>query len=476
MAFKLKTRLAITHLGTALLTVLLFAVTAGMFTGFLFEKYADVTQQKKAAFLVKSLEEQYREGGWQEEEITGIGVQGLSYGFITKVTDAQGKVIWDAMEHNREACQEVLRHISHNMRWLVSNWEGKYTTQKYPLTKDGKKIGTLELGFLGPYFLTELELNYLAPLNKLLAVLALVCILLSLVLSRWARKGIQAELGKIGELAKLVAHKKSYDPLKFTSPSEEIQKVLDTIRHLGLTIEEQEQVKKRMTADLAHELRTPLTTLQANLEGLLDGVWQPTRERLTSCHEEILRIIRLVGDLEQLTKYETDQMKLNLTTFDLNELAGNIYLNFQGAYQQKSVRLELISKKEMITGDRDKISQLLINLLSNSLKHTPSGGKVMLMLSGNQDFIYLVINDSGSGISPEDLPRVFDRLYRADASRTRSTGGSGIGLAIAKAIVEAHRGSINLVSQVGAGTEVTVVLPRNCENIQTGKLTESEVQ
>jgi len=165
-----------------------------------------------------------------------------------------------------------------------------------------------------------------------------------------------------------------------------------------------------------------------------------------------------------LTKYETDRTKLSLATFDLGELTGNICLNFQGAYQQKGVGLDFVRKKEMMTGDRDKISQLVVNLLSNSLKHTSPGGKVMLMTGSNQDFVYLVLNDSGSGIPPEHLPRLFDRLYRADNSRTRSTGGSGIGLTIAKAIVEAHRGNINIVSQVGAGTEVTVVLPRTCEN------------
>lgn len=464
MAFKLKTRLVITHLCTALMTVLLFAVTAGIFSGFLFEKYADIAMQKKTALLVKSFGDQYRDGRWQTAEITKIGVQGLSYGFITKVTDKEGKVIWDAMKHDRKTCEDTLRHISHNMQRLLSNWEGDYTTKKYPLINAGQDIGTLELGFLGPYFLTEPELNYLAPLNKILAVLALVCILLSLFLSSWARKGMEAELVKIGELANLVAQKKSYAREKFTSNSEEVQKVLDTIMHLGQTIEEQEQTKKRITADLAHELRTPLATLQANLEGLLEGIWQPTPERLTSCHEEILRIIRLVGDLEQLSKYETDRTKINVNTFDLGELAGNICLNFQGSYRQKGVELEITKKKEMMTGDRDKISQLLVNLLSNSLKHTASGGKVIVTLSGNRDFIYLVINDNGSGIPQEALSRIFDRLYRADNSRTRATGGSGIGLAIAKAIVEAHQGTINIVSQVGVGTEVTVVLPRACEN------------
>lgn len=464
MTFKLKTRFAITHLCSALLTVLLFTVSVGMYTGFLFEKYADLSRQKKTDLLAASFEDQYRDGSWREDELKKIGVQGLSYGFVTKITDAGGKVIWDAAEHDRAACEQTLQHISHNMRLLVSDWEGKYTVKEYPLVKDGQKIGDLELGFMGPYFLTELELNYLAPINKILAVLALACIILSLFLSRWARKGVKAELAKVSELAELVAQKKGYDPVKFTSNSEEIQKVLDTIKHLGLTIEEQEKVKKRMTADLAHELRTPLATLQANLEGLIEGIWQPTPERLNSCHEEILRIIRLVGDLEQLTKYETDRIILNLTTFDLGELLGNICLNFQGSYQQKGVALECTRKMEMITGDRDKISQLVVNLLSNSLKHTPAGGKVMVMTSGNRDFIYLVLNDSGSGIPPEALSQVFDRLYRADTSRTRSTGGSGIGLAIAKAIVEAHGGSINIVSQVGAGTEVTVVLPRTCEN------------
>ncbi|MDA8235388.1 MAG: ATP-binding protein [Clostridia bacterium] len=461
MTLKLRTRLVITHLCTALLTVLFFTVTAGLFTGFLFEKYADVTQARKTAALVRSLEDQYQESGWQKEEIVKIGVQGLSYGFITKVRDAGDKVVWDALEHDREACQQTLRHISHSMRRFLSGWEGEYTTKTYPLSKGGKEIGTLEVGFMGPYFLTELELNYLGPLNKILAVLALVCIIAALTLSRWVNKGLTKELDKINRLAGLVAQKKSYDPLLFTSSSEEIRKALDNIKQLGQTLEEQEQVKKRMTADLAHELRTPLTTLQANLEGLLEGIWQPTKERLSSCHEEILRIIRLVGDLEQLTKFESDQMKLNGATFDLGELAGNICLNFQGAYRQKGVVLEFVGKKEMMTGDRDKISQLVVNLLSNSLKHTSTGGKVILVSSSNKDFIYLVLNDSGSGIPPEDLTRVFDRLYRADISRTRATGGSGIGLAIARAIVEAHHGSINIVSQVGTGTEVTVVLPRN---------------
>lgn len=395
-------------------------------------------------FLIKSIEGQYLNGRWETDGIREIGARGLVDGFTVKVTDLQGKVLWDA-------------------RQLLGGGTEENNVKEFPLTKAGRKIGTVEVGFLDAYFLAELEVNYLAPLNKLLAVLALACILLSLLLSRWARKGIEAELAKIRALAELVAQKKNYDPEKFTSASEEIRKVLDAIKHLELTIDEQERVKKRMTTDLAHELRTPLTTLQANLEGLLEGILQPTPERLNSCYEEILRIIRLVGDMEQLSKYETDQMQLNLGAFDLGELLSNICLNFQGAYRQKGVALEFQSKQEMLTGDRDKISQLVVNLLSNSLKHTPAGGKVMLMTGGNQDFIYLVLNDSGSGIPPEDLARVFDRLYRSDTSRTRSTGGSGIGLAIARAIVEAHRGTINIVSQVGAGTEVTVVLPRTCK-------------
>ncbi len=445
MTFKIRTRLAITHISAVLLTVLIFAVTAGMFTGVLLPRHIDLTRQKKTIFLIKSIEEQYLNGRWESTGISRIGARGLLDGFTVKVTDPQGKVLWDAWQ-------------------LLGGGAEKTDIKEFPLTKAGQKIGTVEVGFLDAYFLAELEVNYLAPLNKLLALLALVCILLSLAFSRWAGKGIEAELAKIRALAELVAQKKNYDPEKFTSASEEIRKVLDAIKHLELTIDEQERVKKRMTTDLAHELRTPLTTLQANLEGLLEGILQPTPERLNSCYEEILRIIRLLGELEQLSKYETDQMQLNLGDFDLGELLSNTCLNFQGAYRQKGVALEFQKKQEMLTGDRDKISQLVVNLLSNSLKHTPAGGKVMLMTGGNQDFSYLVLNDSGAGIPPEDLARVFDRLYRSDTSRTRSTGGSGIGLAIARAIVQAHRGTINIVSQVGVGTEVTVVLPRTCEN------------
>ncbi len=241
----------------------------------------------------------------------------------------------------------------------------------------------------------------------------------------------------------------------------DLQEMMSNLATLRVILEKREGLKKRMTADFAHELRTPLTTLQSHLEALIDGVWEPTTERFLSCHEEILRLIRLVGDLEKLSKVEDDNIILNKSTFDLTDMVRHICINFQGEFNNKGVSLTFRGEAQEMLGDKDKLGQVVVNLLSNSLKYSVTGkGRILLDVAGDKDYVYLIINDSGIGIPVKDVPHVFNRLYRSDTSRARNTGGAGIGLAIAKSIIEAHRGSIDIVSQEGLGTELSVILPR----------------
>lgn len=240
----------------------------------------------------------------------------------------------------------------------------------------------------------------------------------------------------------------------------EINSLIEELNALRETVLKNEKLKKRMTADFAHELRTPLTTLQSHLEALIDGVWQPTIERFVSCHEEILRLIRLVGDLERLSKFENENIILDKSNFDVSELAKSICRNFEGELTHKNIVLNFTGNQQEIYADKDKISQVIVNLLSNSFKYTSVNGRILMDISGDKEHVYLVINDSGIGIPTKDISNVFNRLYRSDASRTRTTGGAGIGLTIAKSIVEAHRGSIDIVSQEGLGTELTMILPK----------------
>jgi signal transduction histidine kinase len=243
------------------------------------------------------------------------------------------------------------------------------------------------------------------------------------------------------------------------SSTKEIGQLTTAINNLAQTLENQESLRKRMSLDVAHEFRTPIATLQSHLEAMIDGIWQPDAQRLKSCHEEVLRIGRMVGDLEKLVKYEGENLVLNKESFNLSTLIQTIIHNFESDFKAKEVQIKYINKKYMLLADRDKISQIVVNLLSNALKYTYKGGMVEIEVTQLDKAVKIVVRDNGIGIAEEDLPYIFERFYRADKSRNRNTGGAGIGLTIAKSLVDAHRGEIKVKSELGKGSEFTVVLP-----------------
>jgi signal transduction histidine kinase len=197
------------------------------------------------------------------------------------------------------------------------------------------------------------------------------------------------------------------------------------------------------------------------MEAMLDGIWEPDEARLESCHEEIIRLNRLVGDLEKLERYEAENASLSLSEFDVSDLIRHILHNFESEFRKKGVALSFEGEEEILRADRDKISQVVTNLVSNALKYTPEGGQVRVRVRAAEHSTELIVSDSGKGIPPEDLPYIFERFYRADRSRNRLTGGLGLGLTITKAIVEAHRGTVEVVSEVDRGTTFTVSLPKS---------------
>ncbi|MDR3284018.1 MAG: cell wall metabolism sensor histidine kinase WalK [Treponema sp.] len=205
--------------------------------------------------------------------------------------------------------------------------------------------------------------------------------------------------------------------------------------------------QRQFNTDVAHELRTPLTSLRGTLEALLDGVWEPTPERLASCHEEIGRLTKLVEDLSLLTNIEWEYIKLNKTDFDLADLLKETASRFQAAALQKGLALELDVQSQAIRADYDRLGQVFSNILSNAIKYTDAGS-VTIRNAGKEVFVA----DTGMGIPPDALPHIFERFYRSDGSRARSTGGSGIGLTIAAALVKAHGGAIHAESETGKGS------------------------
>jgi two-component system OmpR family sensor kinase/two-component system sensor histidine kinase BaeS len=224
-----------------------------------------------------------------------------------------------------------------------------------------------------------------------------------------------------------------------------------------------DELRRNLTADVAHELRTPLSVIRGKLEGVLDGVYPSTPKHLSPILEEIRLLARLVEDLRLLSLAETGQLPLEKRATDVGALLRDAQVNFspQAADRGVTLALDLPSELPEVMADRRRVAQVLGNLLTNALRHTPSGGCVTLSATASGEMVKVTVTDAGTGIPPEDLPYIFERFWRGEKSRSRAGGGAGLGLAIAKHLVQAHGGKIGVESpsEGGEGTTFYFTLP-----------------
>jgi two-component system OmpR family sensor kinase/two-component system sensor histidine kinase BaeS len=239
-------------------------------------------------------------------------------------------------------------------------------------------------------------------------------------------------------------------------------------------LERSDQQRRNLTADIAHELRTPLHIIQGNLEGILDGVYQPSPEQIKDTLDEVSLMTRLVNDLQTLSLAESGQLPLHPTRFLLADLIQDLVSSFSSQAASLDIHLQtnISNPGQELVADYDRLNQILSNLISNALRHTPEGGTVSIetasggtsegrdALNSSKRSVRILVKDSGTGIPPEDLPFIFDRFWRGDKSRSDRTH-SGLGLAITRQLIHAHGGTIDVQSDgvPGKGTMFVIDLP-----------------
>lgn len=242
--------------------------------------------------------------------------------------------------------------------------------------------------------------------------------------------------------------------------STEVRQLAASFNTMAADLEQAEKLRRNLVADVAHELRTPLTVLQGNLRAILDGVYPLTKEEVAGLYDQTRLLSRLVKDLHEIAQAEAKKLPLQREMLDLNMVVGHGIATFENVAEMEGVHLTVEKRdKLLVEGDYTRLSQVLNNLLSNALRHTPTGGQITIATYQEGNRAVLSVSDTGSGIAAEHLPHVFERFYRVDRSRSRHRGGTGLGLAISRAIVEAHEGEIEVTSQQGQGTTFTVKLP-----------------
>jgi two-component system OmpR family sensor kinase len=350
--------------------------------------------------------------------------------------------------------------------------------QGMPVVSREQRIGTLII--LAPQVSTlgTPAADFLSALNQGIYVAALIAGLIAIGLGILLVRQITAPLRSLQSAAHAIATGDLSQRVATTS-RDELGDVARAFNQMAEGLERDEKLRGYMMADIAHELRTPLTVMQGQVEALLDGVFPLTSEQLMPIHDQTVLMSRLVTDLRDLALAEAGKLKLQRQPTDLGDLSRRVAAAVEPVAVEKGIYLVVEVRPDLpvVFADADRLRQVLHNLLSNALRHTPAGGRIAITVDRAATpkasptgtvALQVTVSDTGSGIAPEDLLYIFDRFYRADRARSQDDGGSGLGLTIARTIVESHGGRIWANSQPGRGTQIAFTVPATSQNAESG--------
>ncbi len=320
----------------------------------------------------------------------------------------------------------------------------------------GRSVGSIEVAQEGAGLLTPEERHLQHSLDRLHLAAGAASVVAALLLAFLLAETLSRPLRRIRLAAQRIGQgelETRVDP----AGDPEVRAVAHALNRLAETLEHEEEIRKQTVADLAHELRTPVNGLLARIEAAQDGILAGP-ENLEAMHEEALRLARLLDDLARLADAEQPGLLLEKHPLDLGEVARAVGESFAPRFADAGIGFRLEARSVFVEGNSDRLDQVVSNLLSNALRYTESGGSVSLRVDRAGDDAILEVADTGIGIAPDELRHIFTRFWRGDPSRSRATGGTGIGLAIVRELVRAHDGRIDVDSTFGKGTRFRVVL------------------
>ena len=326
----------------------------------------------------------------------------------------------------------------------------------------GQHMGGMSLNHLA--IMGQQEEAFLASVHQSLLWVGLIILIVGLGISYLLARSITVPLRNLSRATEQI-EQGNFDQKVLVDKDDEIGHLTTVFNSMAETLATNNNMRRQLFANIAHELRTPLAIIQGNLEGMVDGVIEPSKEQLGSLHEEAVRLNRLITDLRDLSLAEVRQLALEKTPTDINQLVTRTMLMLKPMSDAKEISIETALAEGLpeIEVDDDRISQVFYNIIVNAVRYSPEQGVVKVTTSlvseEGKQYLKIAFTDDGLGISAEDLPYIFEHFYRGDKSRDRKSGGSGIGLAIVKQLVEIHGGRVVVTSTLGEGSTFTVLLP-----------------
>jgi len=389
-------------------------------------------------------------GSWTGADLRAARVLAVSGDALLEVEDAQGTVVL-------QAGRGMGAGAGHGMGPQSALGAAFGSATEVPVVAGGVRVGTASFRFpvssLPP---AERELRDALTRTTLWGIAAAVAV--ALLVGIAAVNGITRPLRRLtGAVRRLGAGERGARA-NLRAPGE-LGELAAAVDRMAANLEREDELRRALTADVAHELRTPVTILAGQCEALLDGVAEPTPAQISSLHEEVLRLGRLIEDLEALAAAEAAGLRLQRAPVDVGEVVGHEARVLLPQFAAAEVALETrLSGAAVVDGDRERLRQVTRNLLANALKFTPAGGRVEAEVAVHDGTVGLTVSDSGPGIPADELEHVFERFWRGRG--VGGTAGSGVGLAVVEELVHAHGGSVSAASRPGRGATFAVELPR----------------
>ena len=455
--FSYTTRVTISFALISLMTIIVaFGVLSFVWEGH-FQEYTRDNMERTAESTAHAIAENYMDAkSWSPKVLAPAATAAdINRNVGIQVVDAKGAVLYDNYPDRGKRSSLAPTNKSR----MVSS----------PIIVEDEEIGSVNVWVYGSdTMLTQADREYRDGSYRAMLVAMALAMLISIALGMLFARSLVTPINRMTRTAKAI---KEGDLTARTGLTGE-----DEVSHLGETfdamaddIEKDRMMERRLTTDVAHELRTPLMAIQATIEAIVDGVFEPDEERLGTIDAEVQRLSRLVDALLKLSRLENRKIPMNKKRLNLGELLTDI-IGTHEAYVRES-GLDLVFEAEPnveVFGDADMLRQATANLISNAVRYTPEGSITVRVARGDT-MASISVADTGIGLSPEECKMVFSRFWRGDAGRNRAQGGLGIGLSVVKEIVDRHNGWVRVEGEKGVGATFTIFLPLYDENREKNK-------
>ena len=424
------------------LTLLSFLLRTTVESCFYDYKWSE--QSKIFDLIVSRLETYYAEhNSWEGFNGNELAKLAMKEGCYFTLTDNDGNLIWTS------------EHIIDNQN---TNYQiDKYFRNIYTVNYLNQMRGKVYIGQFTEKIYTPNDLKFQEQVFSYILISLLIALLLSLPFIMILSSRLSTPILYLQKAAENMIKGDLHTEIRAPSSSYEIIKLSASIDRLRKSLAQQEDLRKQLSSNISHELRTPLNVLQNQLEAIIDGIFEPTPERLDGILQEVIRLTSLVAELENISAIESSDFIPEIKDVKLAHVVENVCTTFEAAFQRKNIALDVKIKNGIIVkAQEDKLKQLVINIISNALKYTDSGKVTVKTYMYNNDHAVFEVSDTGVGLTEEDKEKIFERFYRVEKSRNRNTGGAGLGLSIVKNIANAHGWVIEVESDGKTGTTFRV--------------------